>query len=90
MTYGSWDMECDRQIFLSFCTVDTENQNFKKMKKTRQDIIILQMCTISDSDKMYGSWDTECKGQNFLSFWTVFLPFYHPLFKTQKIKILKN
>ena len=48
-------MECDRQIFLSFCTVDPENQNFKKMKKTRQDIIILQMCTISDSDKMYGS-----------------------------------
>ena len=32
-----------------------ENQNFKKMKKTPEDIIILQMCTINDSHMMYGS-----------------------------------
>ena len=49
--------------FLSFWTVscpftppmDPENQNLKKMKKTPEDIIILQMCTINDSHMMYGS-----------------------------------
>ena len=37
MLYGSWDMEQDRQIFLSFCVIfcpfDSENQNFEKMTK---------------------------------------------------------
>ena len=32
-----------------------ENQNFQKMKKTPEDIIILQMCIINDSHMMYGS-----------------------------------
>ena len=35
--------------------MDPEKQNFEKMKKTPQDIIILQMCTKSDSHMMYGS-----------------------------------
>ena len=35
--------------------MDPENQNFEKMKKTLEDIIILQMCTINDSHMMYGS-----------------------------------
>ena len=29
--------------------MDPENQNFEKMKKTSEDIIILQMCTINES-----------------------------------------
>ena len=33
----------------------TENQNFLKMKKTPEDIIILQMHPINDSHMMYGS-----------------------------------
>ena len=35
--------------------MDPENQNFEKMKKIPEDIIILQMCTINDSHMMYGS-----------------------------------
>ena len=58
--------------------MDPENQNFEKMKKTLEDIIILQMCTINDSHMMYGSWDMKCNGRNFLSFWTIFSPFYLP------------
>ena len=58
MMYGSWNIECDRQNFLSLWTVfcpfthspmDPENQNFEKMKKTLEDIIILQMFTINNS-----------------------------------------
>ena len=53
--------------------MDPENQNFEKMKKTLEDIIILQMCTINDSHMIYDSWDMEYIGQN-LSFWTIFCP----------------
>ena len=35
--------------------MDPENQNFLKMKKIPEDIIILQMCTINDSHMMYSS-----------------------------------
>ena len=56
-------MECNRQNFLSFWTVfcpftppmDPENQNFERIKKTLENIIILQMCNINDSHVMYGS-----------------------------------
>ena len=56
MMYGSWDMEHNRQNFFSFWTVfwpfyphnNPENQNFKKLKKTPGDIIILHMCAIND------------------------------------------
>ena len=89
--YGSWDMEWDTDFFVIldhflafYPPMDTENQNFEKMKKTPDDIIILQMCTINDSHMMYGSWDTECNGQNFLSFWTIFCPFTS--WTAQKIK----
>ena len=41
--------------FLPFYpSMDPENQNFEKMKKTPEDII-LQMCTINYSHMMYGS-----------------------------------
>ena len=35
--------------------MDLENQNFEKMKKRSEDIIILQMCTKNDSHMMYDS-----------------------------------
>ena len=35
--------------------MDQENQNFEKMKKVLEDIIILQVCTVNDSHMMYGS-----------------------------------
>ena len=65
-----------------------KNQNFEKMTKLSEDIIILHMCNINDNNMMYGSWDTEHNGQNFLSFWTILHPFI--LLTTQKIKIWKN
>ena len=58
--------------------MDPKNQNFKKMKKTSKDIIILYMCTINGSHMMCGSWDMECNEQNFLSFLDSFSPFYPP------------
>ena len=90
MMYGSWDMERNRQNFLSFWTIfpffallltplmDPENQKFGKMNNTPKDIIILLMCTINHSNMMYGSWDMKCNRHNFLSFWTIFCPFTIP------------
>ena len=58
------------------------------MKKTPEDIIILQMYTINNSHIMYHSWDMECSRQNCFVTLKRFFPF-HPL-TTQKIKILKK
>ena len=55
--------------------MDPENQNFEKMKKTLEVIIILQMFTVNDSHMIYGFSDMECIRQNVLSFWTVFCHF---------------
>ena len=49
------------QIFLSFWTIfcpftrKSENQNFKKIKKTSEDIIILHMCNINDSHMIWSA-----------------------------------
>ena len=94
--YGSWDMEHNRQNFLSFWTIflhfypanNPKNQTFEKMKKPPRDIITLDVCIINNNHMMYGSWDIEHNGQKFLSFWTIFCPF-SPL-TTQKIKNLKK
>ena len=87
------------RIFLSFWTFfcpftppTTQKINIlKKWKKTPEDIIILNMCTINDNHMINGSWDIKRDRQNILSFWTVFcpLPCFLPL-TNQKIKILKN
>ena len=55
--------------------MDPENQNFEKMKKTLEDIIILQMFTINDSHMIYGFSDMECN-RNFLVILNHFLSFY--------------
>ena len=94
--YGSWDIKCHRQNFLSFQTMfcpfyppkKLKNQILKKLKKMSWDIILLHMHTINDNHMMYGSWDMERDGQNFLSFWTILC--HITLLKTWKIKILKN
>ena len=96
MMYGFWEIECDRQNFLSFWTVfallptcgarKSKFWNKKKKKKTPEDIIILYMCTINDNHLMHGSWDMECNGQNLMLFWAFFCPFT-PV-TTKKVKIL--
>ena len=55
-----------------------KNQNFEKMRKPPQDIIILHTCTININHMINGSRNMERDGQNFLSFWTVFCLFTPP------------
>ena len=65
MMYGSWDIEHNRQKFLSFWAIfcpltplplTTQKIKIKKKwKKTPRDIIILHMHTINDNHMMYGS-----------------------------------
>ena len=84
-SYDVWDMECDRQNFLSLWTVfllfyppmDPENQNFEKMKKALEGIIILQMFTINGSHMIYGFQIWSATDKIFWSFWTAFCPFTH-------------
>ena len=82
MIYGSWNVRCGRQKFLTFWDIfclfsplKTWKIKILTLKKTPGDIIILHICTINDNHMMYGSWDMEHNRQNFLSFWTVFCPF---------------
>ena len=78
-SYDVWFLRYGVQQTEFFVIMDRflnpENQNFEKMKKTLEDIIILQMITINDSHMIYGFSDMECNRQKFLSFWTVFCPF---------------
>ena len=94
MIYGSWNIRCNRQKFLSFWAIfcpfsplTTWKIKFSKLKKTPEDII-LHICTINDNHMMYGSWDIEHDRQNFLSFPTIFCPF--TTLTTQKIKFEKQ
>ena len=97
MMHGSWDIERDRQNFLSFLTIfcpftppnNPKNENFRKMKKASEDIIILHMCTKYHGHMLYCSWDMTCDRCNcYFSFWAIFCPFT-PL-TAWKIKILKK
>ena len=67
MKYGSWDIKCKGQSFLSFWTIycpltlkNSANQNFEKILKKSGDIIILHMSTINENHIMYDSRDIEC------------------------------
>ena len=63
---------------MSYPTMDLENLNFEKMKKTPEDIIILQMYTINGSHMMYVSWNMESNRQKFFLILDHFLHFYPP------------
>ena len=52
---------------------NSKNQNFEKLKKTPEGIIILHMRTINDSQMMYGSWDI---GHDRIFFFCHFRPFF--------------
>ena len=90
MTYGCWNIRCNRQKILSFWTIFCPFRPLKtwkikilKLKKTLGDIIIWRICTINDNHIMYGSWD-----KNFCHSWLSFalLPPYGPT----KSKFFKN
>ena len=95
--YCSWDIAHDRcncyfvswAIFCPFSPLSClKNENFKKMKKTSGDIIILQKCTKNHDHMLYCSWDMTCDRCNYFSFWAIFCPFT-PL-KVKKLKISKK
>ena len=62
-------------FFAFFPPMDPENQNFEKMKKKLEDVIILQMFTINHSHMIYGFSDIESNRQNFFVILDHFLPF---------------
>ena len=66
-------------------------QNFKKIKKSAGDIIILNLSNTNDSHMIHGSWDMKCNRQNLLVILGHFLPFY-PLnsLKNENIKKMKK
>ena len=67
-----------------------KNQNFEKLKKTLEIIIILQKYTINDNHMIYGSWDTNCNRQIFFfCHLRPFFPHFNPL-TAQKLKSSKN
>ena len=92
--YCSWDMKQDGQNFLSFWTVfcyftsiNPKNQNFEKLKKGPEDIIILHMHAAINENQMYCSWNVEHDRQIVLSFWTIFCSFTPlPKYNNQKYK----
>ena len=99
--YDSWDMEKNRQNFLSPWTIfylftpHTSPLTTQKVKILRNwkkkkpgDIVILQKWTIHDNHVMYGFWDMEWNWHIFCVVLDQFLPFY-PL-TICKIKILKK
>ena len=97
MMYGSSDMECIRQNFLSFWTIfctfipltTRKIKILKKLKKPPGDIIILHKCTKNHDHMLYCSLDMARNGFNcYFSFWAIFYPFTS--LTVQKIKILKK
>ena len=98
MMYSSWDIECDRHIFLSFWTIfgsftpltTQDIKILKTFKKTPGDIMILHMCTINYNHVMYGSWDTKHDKMNSCHFGQYFahLPPKNP--KNQNFEKMKK
>ena len=68
--------------------MDPENENFEKMKKALEDIIVLQMFTINDSHDI---WFFRYRVQQ-TNFFCHFGPFFAllPPSNNPKIKFLKN
>ena len=99
MMYGFWDMECDRQNFLSFWTIFCPFTHYKprKSKSWKNEKNTWRYYHFTNAYlnwQSYDVWflryhmDMECNGKNFLSFPTIFYPFTPQT--TQKIKILKK
>ena len=97
MRYGYWDMEWDRQKFLSFCvifcpfTLQTTRKIkvLNKIKKTSGDIIILHTSNKTHIHMMYGSWDIRHDGEFFIIMGH-FLPFDPPNNKKSKFWKIKK
>ena len=90
--YGSWDVKCKGQSFLSFChflPFDPPNNTqrikiLKKFKKTLEIIIILHKQTIND--KSYDIWFLRYQ----LSSWSFFALLPINSLKNEYFKIMKK
>ena len=77
MMYASWDIACNRHIFLSFLAIfcpftpllTLKIKIWEKCKKN------LEILSLNEDHMMYGSWDIRHNGQRLLSFWVIFCPF---------------
>ena len=86
MMYSSWDMAHDRcncyshfELFFALLPPNSpKKQNFAKIKKPPEDIMILHMCNKYYDQMMYSSWDMLSDGCNFFFILGHFLPFYPP------------
>ena len=80
MMYASWDVECDRENFLSFGPFFTltpltiQKIKFLKKKNTWRYYTFTNVYHNEDH-MMHGSWDTRTDWQFFLSFWAICSPF---------------
>ena len=100
LRYGAWQTEFFVSLdhYFLYPTVNPKNQNFKKMKKKKQnktitktpgDIIILHKCTRNHDHLLYCSWEKASDGCNcYFSVWAIFCNFTPP--PAQKVKILKK
>ena len=96
MIYGSWDINCNRQIFFvilghfcPFTPLTAQKMKISKKKKIPGDIIILHKCTKTHDHRLYCSWDMVRDDCNYcILFWAIFWP-STPL-TAQKIKISKK
>ena len=66
-----------------------KTQNFEKMKKMPENIIISHKCSINDNH-MHDFWDMKHNKQNFLSFWAIFCPFTSLTDQNTKMKKKKK
>ena len=98
MIYGSWNIRCDWQKFLSFwatfCPLSpltTQEIKILKLKNIPGDTIILHICTINDNHMMHGSWHMEyterifCHSGLFFAFLLPYGPRKSKLKKKKKI-----
>ena len=88
-TYEAWFLRwSETDIFLSFWAIflpfyptnNPENQNFEKINKAYEDVIILYMCTKNHDHMVYMLPEIWVNPHDFLSFWNIFalLPDYWP------------
>ena len=92
MNYGTSDMECNGQIFLSFwtilCPLNPLTTRKIQIWKNEKNTLIYHFTNVYYKWQSYDVWFLRYgvyDGQNFLTFWTVFCPF--TTLTTWKIKI---
>ena len=88
-SYDVWFLRYKAWQINFFVNLNQKNQNFEKLKKMPEDIIILHKCTKNNDHMLYCPWDMAHNRCNcYFSFWTIFCPF--TLLTQPKKSKLKN